>query len=282
MRPVATSRSDRKRAFADEWMTAWDDTGSSISRPKPLPMPFHPRDPDARMSRCRRAMLWLSKGHLLCRGCMGPLGEGSEAGLCGACWSGLVSLDEDRCSKCALSHDPNGNCPDSVAWTYGDALWDYRGGRPALGALLLPGIKAGELGWRAALLQRASTMPLPSFTAGSDLVTAAPTAFHRRWLRGFDLAEDAARQIADRLQLPFERTLRKGWWFHRQAGRTETDRRKLPRKAVSIRPGVALGGQIALLVDDVWTTGTTLLRCAQALKGAGAAEVRVITLFRAI
>ncbi len=37
-----------------------------------------------------------------------------------------------------------------------------------------------------------------------------------------------------------------------------------------------------LLVDDVWTTGTTLLRCAQALREGGADEVRVLTLFRAL
>ena len=230
----------------------------------------------------RTGMLRLSKGRLLCRGCLGPLGEDSEAGLCGACWSGLVSLDEHRCPQCALLHDPETGCPDPVEWTFGDALWDYHGGRPALGAMLLPGIKAGERGWKDAILERALRVPLPSFAPGADLVTVAPTAFHRRWLRGFDLAEETARQIADRLYLPFQRTLRKDGWVRRQVGRTETDRRRLPRKAVTIRPKVELQGRIPLLVDDVWTTGTTLLRCAQALKDAGAAEVRVLTLFRAV
>ena len=38
-----------------------------------------------------------------------------------------------------------------------------------------------------------------------------------------------------------------------------------------------LDGQIVVLVDDVRTTGATLDACAQALKGAGAREVRALT-----
>jgi predicted amidophosphoribosyltransferase len=40
-------------------------------------------------------------------------------------------------------------------------------------------------------------------------------------------------------------------------------------------------GRHLLLVDDVWTTGTSLLRCAKLLSEAGA-DVSVFTLFRAL
>jgi predicted amidophosphoribosyltransferase len=115
-----------------------------------------------------------------------------------------------------------------------------------------------------------------------ELITAVPTVPHRRWWRGFDLAEDFGRQLAERLGVPFHRTLRKRWWFHQQSGRTKTERRKLPRSAISVRKDLNLRGRIVLLVDDVWTTGTTLLRCAQALQHAGSSETRVLTLFRAL
>lgn len=217
---------------------------------------------------------------LLCRGCLGPLDDGSEAGLCGRCWSGLLPLAEERCPRCALVHG-EGDCPEATAWSLGDALWDYHGGRPPLGALLLPAIKAGETGWRRALLDRAALAPLPPWAAEVDLVTAAPTALHRRLIRGFDLAEEAGRRVAGRLERPYQTLLAKAWHSGRQASRTESHRRRLSRKAVSLR-GDRLEGGTVLLVDDVWTTGTTLLRCAQALREGGAEEVRVLTLFRAL
>jgi predicted amidophosphoribosyltransferase len=169
-----------------------------------------------------------------------------------------------------------------VDWAWGDAFWDYHGGRPPLGALLLPGIKRGELGWKAALLERVDRVPLPDFAPLADLVCSAPTAWPRRWLRGFDLAEEAGAVLARRLGKPLARLLRKPWRAGAQAGLPESRRRRMPARSVVPAGKLRLDGEAVLLVDDVWTTGTTLLRCAGALRGAGAGEVLVLTLFRAL
>ena len=216
-----------------------------------------------------------------CRGCLGGLGRGPEAGLCDRCWQGLVPLPEERCGRCALSHAGGAPCPEPVAWELGEALWDYHAGRPPLGPLLVPGIKRGEGGWKRALLRRLAETRLPEGLQEAEVVCSVPTALVRRWGRGFDLAEDVGCQLGWRLGVPMARFLRKPWFARAQAGLPESQRRRLGAGSVLLgrQP---LRGETVLLVDDVWTTGTTLLRCAQALREAGAEEVRVLTLFRAL
>ena len=218
---------------------------------------------------------------LLCRGCLRPV-EGGEAGLCARCWEGLASLPEDRCPRCALRHGEDRDCPEPVAWGLGAALWDYHGGRPPFGELLLPGIKAGERGWMRALLDRARNAPLPEWCEAADLIVPVPTTSWRRFRRGFDLADAFARLLSARLEKPRLASLRKAWRAPSQTGRPESQRRRLPKKAVLLKRAAPIQDRSILLVDDVWTTGTTLLRCAQALQAGGAKEVRVLTLFRAM
>ena len=217
---------------------------------------------------------------LRCRGCLGGLGRGPQAGLCERCWQGLVPLAEDRCGLCALAHPWGDPCPEPTAWVRGDALWDYHAGRPPLGPLLVPGIKRGEWGWKGALLRRLLRVPLPDFVQAADVVCSVPTALVRRWSRGFDLAGDVGNLWACRLGKPRGRFLSKPWFARAQAGLPEGQRRRLGAREVTAGRQT-LGGETVLLVDDVWTTGTTLLRCAQALRRAGAGEVLVLTLFRA-
>lgn len=209
----------------------------------------------------------------LCRACLGPALE-SRAGICARCWSRLAPLPDERCPLCALPHGP---CdPGTVPWCWGDACWDYHGG---LGSLLVPGIKGGERGWMDALLERFRRRSPPEEAYAFDRVTAAPTAGLRRWMRGFDLAEEAARVLAAATGVPYAALLRKPLWTTPQSALPEGRRRRMGAH-VRLRPGARVAGAAVLVVDDVWTTGTTLERCAGTLLRAGARAVGVFALFR--
>jgi predicted amidophosphoribosyltransferase len=116
---------------------------------------------------------------------------------------------------------------------------------------------------------------------GFDLVVPAPTARLRRWLRGFDLAEEAARILAQATGAAYGALLRKPFYTRPQASLPEGRRRRMGAR-VGLRPGVCVAGAAVLVVDDVWTTGTTLRRCAGVLLAAGARDVGVLALFRSM
>lgn len=103
-----------------------------------------------------------------------------------------------------------------------------------------------------------------------DLVTWAPTGGRRVAERGYDQAELLARAVAAQLGVPCRRLL---YRVHGgpQTGRTRAER--LAGPAFRARPG---RGPRVLVVDDVVTTGSTLLAAGEALRAAGIADVRLV------
>ncbi len=65
-----------------------------------------------------------------------------------------------------------------------------------------------------------------------------------------------------------------------QTGLSGIARRKNMRKAFVVRDAEKLRGRKIILVDDVYTTGTTVAECSRVLFAAGAREVHVLTLAR--
>ena len=101
---------------------------------------------------------------------------------------------------------------------------------------------------------------------GLDVVTWAPTSSSRRRTRGFDQGEIVARTVARQLGLPCRRLLERDGSVS-QTGRTRAER--LDGPSFMARPD--LDGLTVLVVDDVVTTGSTLVAAAAALADRGAA-----------
>ena len=110
-----------------------------------------------------------------------------------------------------------------------------------------------------------------------DAVVPVPAGPWRRRWRGFDPAEEIALAIGSRAGLPISECLR------RSAGRRQVGRRRAERLADP--PRVRASGpvpQVALLADDVWTTGATLAACAGELRASGTRRVVALALARAL
>lgn len=111
-----------------------------------------------------------------------------------------------------------------------------------------------------------------------------PVPLHRKRLRerGFNQAVILARRIAKRFSLPLDfLTLRREFFTEPQVGLGYEERSVNVRGAFTVRKAERTTGKRILLVDDVYTTGSTLTECARTLLDAGADSVAVLTLARA-
>ncbi|MCP5026184.1 MAG: ComF family protein [Actinomycetia bacterium] len=145
------------------------------------------------------------------------------------------------------------------------ALFDYdRGGGDLITALKYRG-RTSLARWLGSALGIAvldRIQPRPS------MVTWAPTTRDRRRSRGFDQSEVLAREVARVLRVPARPTLIRIGNEH-QTGRPRSERRDSGPRFHT--PSATAG--FVLLVDDVVTTGATLVSARRALLVAGASGV---------
>jgi predicted amidophosphoribosyltransferase len=131
---------------------------------------------------------------------------------------------------------------------------------------------------------------------GAELVVPVPLHPRREHERGFNQADDLARQLG----LPVAPLLRRVRFTTSQIELPADARHQNVRDAFALAPGPAnrlrqgYGGQVGaqeagrhippvvVLVDDVSTTGATLDACARVLKAGGVKEVRALTAARVV
>ena len=183
----------------------------------------------------------------------------------------VISVALEQCPRCRRGRGPI----DSAR-----AAGEYEGSlREILHAFKYEGrrVLAGPL---AAMMRAAGAEIL----ADAGWVVPVPLHPWRRMRRGFNQANDLAR----RLDVPVLRALWRVRATVPQTGLNAATRRRNVRRAFGLSPLVScarrqrlLEDRILVLIDDVRTTGATLEACAAALKGAGAREVRALTVARA-
>jgi ComF family protein len=133
----------------------------------------------------------------------------------------------------------------------------------------------------------AQAIAAPSAEFGPEVVLV-PVPLHasKKRQRGFNQAELAA---AEAIRLIGGNTLRleSGVLVRRrntesQIGLTRHQRRENMRGAFAVTRREAVKGREVLLVDDVFTTGTTVSECSKVLLSAGASKVWVATVARTL
>jgi len=117
----------------------------------------------------------------------------------------------------------------------------------------------------------------------ADLVIPVPLHVKRLRQRGFNQAVLLGEIIARQWRLPLSRAnLQRIRWTEPQVNLSAAERVANVRGAFAVSEPALLKGKRIILVDDVFTTGSTVAECARVLFKAGAAEVSVVTIARAL
>ncbi|MBI2021905.1 ComF family protein [Candidatus Daviesbacteria bacterium] len=112
------------------------------------------------------------------------------------------------------------------------------------------------------------------------LVVPIPLHWARENFRGFNQAALLAELLAANLGLSYLNCLKRVKRTKTQVGLEAYERRKNIKGAFSLSKNCNLRSKKIILVDDVWTTGSTLKEGGYYLKRAGADKVWALTLAR--
>lgn len=225
----------------------------------------------------------------LCLSCGEVLSERGGHPFCPECFAGIRFINGPLCPVCGIPY-PAEASPDHVC---GDCLLKKRHIKTArsLGvyeSILHDAIHAFKYGGNLTLGERLGRLmaehDYPSFRI-RDYSLILPVPLHPRRLRqrGFNQSVILAREISRRHGVAMDfRTLRRIVDTESQAGLKKEERRSNIRQAFCTADPERVRGQNILLVDDVYTTGSTLGECAKTLLKGGAEAVGALTLARAI
>jgi ComF family protein len=117
----------------------------------------------------------------------------------------------------------------------------------------------------------------------ADGLVPMPIHPFRRAQRGFNQAEEIARIVSQQIGMPLmARVVRRRFYRRPQVGLTGAERWQNVQGVFEVVQPEVVQGKRLLLLDDVFTTGSTFDACADALKRAGAAEVVAVALTREV
>jgi ComF family protein len=210
-----------------------------------------------------------------------------EPGLCPACWPKLNFISAPQCACCGLPFPfdlgPNGLCVDCL-----DARPYYALARAALryddaSRPLILAFKHGDKTHLRLLLGKWLRLNAWPILQGADYIVPIPLHWTRLLRRKYNqaaLLADELSQSCGVAHAPFLLRRQKRTLPHVAMSRKERQRNLRGAFRVPARYLPAVVGKIIVLVDDVYTTGSTFAEASNALLAAGAKEVRALALAR--
>ncbi len=222
---------------------------------------------------------------LECPVCGGPPFDGTSGMLCAECLAQLDFVPLPQCRGCGgeltgIMDMCNECLASEVARPWSNAYSVYT--MDGFGRDLILNFKyrnvpelSRTLGMIVAM-RLGETLRREAF----DLIVPTPLHWFRYFQRGYNQSELLAAQIGASVDIPMKNLLRRVKWTRQQAKLSRKQRIANLKGAFAVRKSSDVAGRSVLLVDDVFTTGSTLAAAAETLLKTGASRVGVLVLAR--
>ena len=230
-----------------------------------------------------------------CRGC-GEIFQGPDSDyFCPLCWKKIELVARPMCSLCGLPF-PHASGDDHIcglclarpphftrAWAWACYPREEAEEHP-----LRQAVQKFKYGRKVSLgkpFGRLMARGCVEFLRDCDADVILPVPLHPRRLRwrGFNQALLLGRQLSRAYGIPADPfMLLRVKETPPQTQLNEEERRRNVRGAFALAADRSAEGKNILLVDDVYTSGATVNECSRALRRAGASNVYVLTLARAM
>lgn len=224
----------------------------------------------------------------LCHACGTPV-QGEGVHLCPSCREKALPVPSPLCSVCGLSFateqgidHPCGPCLVSPPpFTRARSAFCFEG--PV--RRLIHAFKYGGKVHLASTLGLLTSVSLNGFVKEAAPHFIVPVPLHDRRLRerGFNQSQRLALFLSRSWAVPlYVDNLRRARWTAPQVGLSAAERKRNVLGAFSVTKPEIFEKKRLLLVDDVFTSGSTVTECSRTLKQAGAEQVWVLTTARAL
>ncbi len=194
--------------------------------------------------------------------------EGSA--LCQNCSTQFIKPFGERCWRCNRLSPRSRTC-DSCRYAGGPGKVWISTIYEEIPQALIRKYKFGHMRAAAQPIAGLMTQSLRETMSGY-MVVPVPTATSRARQRGFGHSELLAKTIAHQLRLPYQPLLRR-LGQSRQLGSARDERLRQLEGKFALKSTRTVAGQKILLIDDVLTTGGTLIAATKTLRAAGASRV---------
>ncbi|HEX2931516.1 MAG TPA: ComF family protein [Candidatus Binatia bacterium] len=230
-----------------------------------------------------------------CRACAGRIHGRDAEYFCSLCWKQIQPIAHPLCTLCGRPFPDAGGedhacgvCLKREPHFVTARAWACYPREELEEHPLRQVVQKFKYGRKVSLgkpLGRLMARGCQEFIAAWPIDLILPVPLHRKRLRwrGFNQAALLARQIARAYQIPIDVfLLERRRETATQTQLSEEERRRNVRGAFALNAHRSVTGLKVLLIDDVYTSGATANECSRTLLKAGAEQVYVLTLARAV